>query len=102
MKYFSILLFIFSMLLSCQQATQETKKREHIKPLVDISNAEETVAYLCDLFNQMNDSTLSDEAYEEIQIRVEAIYLGIQFGLNAGFYTQEELTAIANAQHCLM
>jgi len=93
-------LFI-SMYFACDKGHEREKDTTLNKPIVDIQNPHETVRYLCDLFVQMDNEKLSDEEYRQIQIKVEALYLGIQFGLNAGFYTADDLSSIADSLGCL-
>ena len=70
--------------------------------MVDITNPEKSVKFLCELFEQLNDPSLSESDYTEVQIKIEAIYLGLEFAIHAGFYSNEELLEAADSLDCLI
>ncbi len=72
------------------------------KVLVDIRDAEKSVTLLCTLLEQLTNEELTNEEYKNLQIQVEAIYLGLEFGINAGFYSNEDLLRIADTLNCLI
>lgn len=90
------------LIFSCENKESNTDNQIKTLPLVDITNPSETVAFLCDLFQQMNQDGISDADYKQIQIQIEAIYLGIEFSVNVGFYSNDDLLLESETIDCLI
>jgi len=90
------------LMFSCDNTATNSTSATPRKPLVDIQNPQQSVAFLCDLHQKLSISSLSDEEYKKIQIEIEALYLGFEFGVNAGFYSDEDLLQIADSLGCVI
>lgn len=103
MKVRFLLIFLFFMVQvqSCNRA-HVAKNQLKQEPLVDIRNLQETVDFLCQLFPKLYDSGLNDAEYGAIQTQIEAIYIGLEFGVHAGFYSDEQILEAAEARGCLL
>jgi hypothetical protein len=99
---FRFLILLWSGLLSCQLETKNVSPEHEQKPMVQIQDPVASVVYLCDLLQKISDTSLSDSQYNQLQIRIEALYLGLEFGVNAGFYSDEKLLQIADSLGCLL
>lgn len=97
----SILCLIIS---SCNQDETKTSipKKESTSPLFEVKKYREGVILLCATFTKLSNTQLTDEEYMQLQIQVEAIYLGLEFGVNAGFYTDEDILVVADSLECVM
>ena len=102
MKRFILIISLLTLASSCN--TEDNSKPAHTtkEALVDIRDAEKSVNFLCQKLERLTDTDLSDEEYKQLQIQVEALYLGLEFGLKAGFYTNQELIKIADSINCVI
>lgn len=99
---FRLLILLWIGLLSCQLETQNDTPEHTKKPMVQIQDPVASVVNLCDMLQKISDTSLSDSQYNQLQIRIEALYLGLEFGVNAGFYSDEKLLQIADSLGCLL
>lgn len=88
--------------IACSNKTIKDSQTTRIEPLVNIQNPEEAVSFLCELLQNLSNPSLSDESYRIIQTNIDALYLGLEFGVNAGFYSDEKLIHIADSLGCLI
>lgn len=93
---------VIFVLHACGDSSKTTEIRTKQKPLVDITNVQESVKFLCGLFKKLDDTILSDEAYRQLQVEVEALYLGLEFGVNAGFYSDEDILQVSDSLGCIL
>ena len=90
------------MLHACGDSSKTAEIKTKQNPLVDITNVQESVNFLCGLFKKLDDTTLSDAAYKELQIEVEALYMGLEFGVHVGFYSDEDILHAADSLGCIL
>jgi len=102
MKFVILLIAIFFLFASCSNKEAEENKEGAQRPLFNLAKPSEGVELLCETFDKLSDTQLSDKAYESLQIQIEAIYIGLTFGVNAGFYTEDELLQIAASLDCVI
>jgi hypothetical protein len=99
LHYFLLLIcFIFS----CQQEPTKLQSYKEAKWMVDIRKPRETVECLCDLLSELDNTNLSDSSYREIQSKIGALNLGLEFGVRAGFYTNQQILSEAIKLDCLL
>ena len=96
-----LLFFIVFFGVSCHN-NDIPSRQKRLPPLVDITNPEKSAKFLCELFEQLDDPSLSEADYKEVQVKIEAIYLGLEFAINAGFYSNEELLKASDSLDCLI
>ncbi len=101
MKTLSLLLSIGMVFFSCENQ-RAVESKTTVEPLFNVSSCSSGVILLCETFTKLSDKQLSDEEYKQLQIQVEAIYLGLEFGVNAGFYTHEDILKVADSLGCVM
>lgn len=101
MKKLIFLSLISLVFLSCE-SEPVLKTDDAATPLFDVHSCRAGVELLCETFSRLSDEQLTDEQYNRLQIQVEAIYLGLEFGVNAGFYTDEDILVVADSLECVM
>lgn len=101
MRKLVLITCFLSLMFACENATMSGNKPKK-QALVDISNLQESVEFLCNHFKQLDNINLSDEAHKQLQIEVEALYLGLEFGVNARFYSDEDILRVADSLGCIL
>lgn len=102
MRWLHYFLLSIIFLLSCQQEPNQLKSLHEEKWMVDIRKPRETVECLCNFLSELDNINLSDSSYREIQSKIGTLNLGLEFGVRAGFYTNQQILSEAIKLDCLL
>jgi hypothetical protein len=102
MKLLLLGLVTCTILFSCSPENKRVKNQSSLKPLVDIRDPKAASKKLCDLIQKLDQPKLSNSEYVDTQIKIEALYLGLNFAVKAGFYEESDILEEAKNLPCIL